>query len=686
LTGAGMFVGTVVAGIVIVHAGGVKCRGALVRDLLMFIVTLVVVYSFFETGMIGPTAVHTFLWMYGGFVLVVLLADIYHRAVVLPRMRELEQQNMIVIPEAVVEEDDNSNRRQQHDSNNQNQHVSFSPPASSNNSANNSDGDYGLLTDDGSSSDGSKGSRDKLINLKDSSEDQGGVELTATNAYANNTQDPVNTSTVASAAAASPAKTEETFMDNPNENNYTSTDDDDSNGDNTTSLGMKKATKKKRYKYGVRRPKMMKKNRKKTQFEDGTNMNTNARPSTAKKVTDTVAQGVDTIMTALSNYGPDEGNPNTQESFSGWSGGLEVTSESMDKPVKLHGTNGILNKKSEDEMIDVVEDEENNSDNIGGPTSSYRMILENVDNMCTIDGSSSSGMSISWGTSFATGWHELIDHFSDYYNEIFTNEENNSLDKFLLVCELPFTVLRKLSISTPCDDYYCRGLVAASFALAPAWFGVYCLYERHSNLFYSGGFPVIELATIFSVLIAILVLKFSPAEEKDMSLKVSVPIAFIGFMIAATWIDTIADQLVRLLTLLGVLCRIPGSVMGLTILAWGNSMGDLSANMTMAKKGLANMAITACFAGPVFNILIGLGGGFAKLNLSAGQEYAEVEMSAPISVGFLFLLANCVLVLAGGLIWNSGHIPQGYGYIALALYVVYIISSVWLEFTSGNNN
>jgi sodium/potassium/calcium exchanger 6 len=33
----------------------------------------------------------------------------------------------------------------------------------------------------------------------------------------------------------------------------------------------------------------------------------------------------------------------------------------------------------------------------------------------------------------------------------------------------------------------------------------------------------------------------------------------------------------------------------------------------MTHKGLANMAITACFAGPIFNILVGLGAGFGVL-------------------------------------------------------------------------
>ena len=164
------------------------------------------------------------------------------------------------------------------------------------------------------------------------------------------------------------------------------------------------------------------------------------------------------------------------------------------------------------------------------------------------------------------------------------------------------------------------------------------------------------------------------------------PIAFIGFIIAATWIDTIADLLVRLLTLLGVICRIPGSIMGITILAWGNSMGDLSANMTMARKGLANMAITACFAGPVFNILIGLGGGFTQLNAVTGAEYTEVSLTPSITIGFIFLIINCVLVLFGGLVWKRGIIPKEYGYIAVSLYMIYVVLSVWLQFHKNGDD
>lgn len=50
---------------------------------------------------------------------------------------------------------------------------------------------------------------------------------------------------------------------------------------------------------------------------------------------------------------------------------------------------------------------------------------------------------------------------------------------------------------------------------------------------------------------------------------------------------------------------LPQSLLSLSILAWANSLGDLSADVAMTKKGFGEMAMTATVAGPVMNILVG---------------------------------------------------------------------------------
>jgi Ca2+/Na+ antiporter len=43
------------------------------------------------------------------------------------------------------------------------------------------------------------------------------------------------------------------------------------------------------------------------------------------------------------------------------------------------------------------------------------------------------------------------------------------------------------------------------------------------------------------------------------------------------------------------------------VLAWGNSVPDLINNMAMARDGFPSMAVAACFASPLFTLLIGMG-------------------------------------------------------------------------------
>jgi len=152
----------------------------------------------------------------------------------------------------------------------------------------------------------------------------------------------------------------------------------------------------------------------------------------------------------------------------------------------------------------------------------------------------------------------------------------------------------QLTIPLPCEGLCCKPLVAVSISLAPIWLGVYLLTTLNINLFAWGGFPYIELATLLSSLLGFLILRYvSPSDDDGtIPLSISAPIALFGFFIAASWIDAIAGNLVTLLTFLGDALDIPKTIMGVTVLALGNSMSDLSADVALAKKGLANMYVS----------------------------------------------------------------------------------------------
>lgn len=66
-------------------------------------------------------------------------------------------------------------------------------------------------------------------------------------------------------------------------------------------------------------------------------------------------------------------------------------------------------------------------------------------------------------------------------------------------------------------------------------------------------------------------------------------------------------EVVALLQSFGFIFDVPAALLGQTALAWGNSVGDAFANAALARQGQTKMAITGCFAAPLFNVLCGFG-------------------------------------------------------------------------------
>lgn len=78
------------------------------------------------------------------------------------------------------------------------------------------------------------------------------------------------------------------------------------------------------------------------------------------------------------------------------------------------------------------------------------------------------------------------------------------------------------------------------------------------------------------------------------------------FCLSILWMNTIAGELVALLEAMGIVGKVPSTVLGVTVLAWGNSVGDMVSNCAVAKSGKPRMAMAAIYAGPVFNALVGM--------------------------------------------------------------------------------
>eukprot|EP01127_Copromyxa_protea_P009907 TRINITY_DN2373_c0_g1_i2.p1 TRINITY_DN2373_c0_g1~~TRINITY_DN2373_c0_g1_i2.p1 ORF type:complete len:786 (+),score=152.58 TRINITY_DN2373_c0_g1_i2:345-2360(+) len=153
-----------------------------------------------------------------------------------------------------------------------------------------------------------------------------------------------------------------------------------------------------------------------------------------------------------------------------------------------------------------------------------------------------------------------------------------------------------------------------------------------------------------------------------------------GLMGSLLCINLVAEELVYVLIVLGKLWNINGTIMGFTVLAWGNSIGDFVSNTLIAWKGFPEMAIGACYSSPISNLLMGLGVSFlAQCIVKDGAielavEGAEPDLSNMHYIGFFFLLLGLMFCLIVVPLHNFTY-PRWASIALIVNYVCFLIMS-----------
>ena len=121
------------------------------------------------------------------------------------------------------------------------------------------------------------------------------------------------------------------------------------------------------------------------------------------------------------------------------------------------------------------------------------------------------------------------------------------------------------------------------------------------------------------------------------------------------------------------------ALIGGTILSWGTTVPELVATYTLAKMGHSTMAIAGCFAGPVFNLMVGLGLPVLWATLSQGSLDMELTNGIKLLViQSIVVLALLVSVVPLAFAWRL-HRQIGFGLLVVyaVFQMVFVGSEVW---------
>lgn len=238
-----------------------------------------------------------------------------------------------------------------------------------------------------------------------------------------------------------------------------------------------------------------------------------------------------------------------------------------------------------------------------------------------------------------------------------------------ITLELPFTVARHASIPAANWNRKRRALAAgcpvfSSLVLLLSFGG----WDAFGTKF--GFMPLWLCCVMVSLIFTCGVVIFSTPDRRP---RWHGLLLLLAFLCTVAWFNLLANECVAVLETFGLTYGISSSVLGITVLAWGNSVGDLVADTALVKQGKSRMAIAGIWGSPLLSDLLGLGVSFTSYNLEKGPLHATLSIQNKVAA--VFLLTSMVMSMITFARYNFSC-PRCYGFVLLAHYGLFMVVSV----------
>ena len=157
----------------------------------------------------------------------------------------------------------------------------------------------------------------------------------------------------------------------------------------------------------------------------------------------------------------------------------------------------------------------------------------------------------------------------------------------------------------------------------------------------------------------------------------------ISMICCASWIMMFANELLALLDVIGIGMGMNEKAIGYTFLAMGNSVPDLMVNVSAAKNGDQQAAITACFAGTIFNVLCSFGVAIVFTGFKGMHVDGGLDGGLKYTFTYLLLITGLLFVITKSILGRY-YLGKLTGSIAIVWYTIFLFFVIWGGFESLN--